>query len=360
MNLTLHLTNRCNLACTYCYVSKDKYADMDFDTAKQSIDLALKYSKKYIGVSFFGGEPLIKKDLIKTLIEYTKYLHKKTGITFSFNMTTNGILLDEQFIDYSLRENIFISISFDGIKKAHDLNRLKHDNQGSYDLILPNIQNLLYLCPYYACMQTVNINTLEYYFDSVQHLFDIGFKNIISTMNFKDSWSENHMDLLKKQYEKLADLYYEKTLKDDRFYFSPFDIKIDSYINSQKKVHSECDIGINQVSVGSDGFIYPCVQFVGDTDYIIGNVSNGFNFEKRNQLNQLSKSEKKQCDGCSIKNRCVSRCSCLCKQTTGSIDKISPALCNIERILIPVADQLAEKLYKKRSAIFLQKHYNKL
>lgn len=357
MNITLHLTSNCNLDCRYCYVNKSACTDMDFETAKKSIDMALGYSKKHIGVSFFGGEPLVKKDLIQTVIEYTKHLERKHQKSFSFNMTTNGILLDEQFIKYSVKENIFISLSMDGTKTAHDYNRIDHKGNGTYDILIGNVKALLDLCPYTPVMQTVCINNLDLFYDSVLHLFDLGFVTIITSVNLSDPWTDKGLLRLKKQYEKLARLYFQKTDNGDKFYFSPFDTKINSYVDN-KRSFEYCDLGLSQVSISPEGLIYPCVQFVGDKDYIIGNVDKGLDLQKRDEIYKISNESQKQCNECAVKNRCLSRCSCLIKQTTGSLGSISPILCSHERMLIPIADKIAEELYKKRSAMFIHKHYN--
>jgi uncharacterized protein len=168
------------------------------------------------------------------------------------------------------------------------------------------------------------------------------------------------LKILRKEYVKLADMYFEKTLKEEKFYFSPFDVKINSYINSEGNCKADCSLGNEQISISPEGTIYPCIQFVGDEDYIIGHVEEGIDYKRKDEINILGMTEKAICSDCALKNRCISYCSCLNKQTTGRIDTVSPVLCEHEKLLIPIADRLAERLYKKRNGMFIQKHYNSM
>ena len=166
------------------------------------------------------------------------------------------------------------------------------------------------------------------------------------------------MNELKRQYKKLAEFYYKNTLAENKFYLSPFEMKIDSHINNCTYCHERCELGKNQVSIAPDGAIYPCVQFVGDKQYVIGNVYSGIDKSLQQSLFLRNETEKAGCDVCVIRKRCNHYCACQNKMATGSIDKVSPVLCRHEQILLPIADNLAERLYKKRSEMFIQKHYN--
>jgi uncharacterized protein len=119
-----------------------------------------------------------------------------------------------------------------------------------------------------------------------------------------------------------------------------------------------CELGLKQLSVAPDGNLYPCVQFAGDEDFCVGNVSDGIDLKKREDLYRLNEEEKPGCEKCAIKSRCNHYCGCLNRQATGSISEVSPVLCAHERIVLQIADKLAARLYKERSGMFIQKHYN--
>jgi uncharacterized protein len=274
---------------------------------------------------------------------------------FYFKVTTNGLLLDKDFIKLSLKENIFIALSHDGIKEAQDSYRIDNNGEGTFLKLSEKIDLLLSNRPYAPVLMVTNPDTAGFFADSVIYLYERGFRYIICSLNYAAHWSEKDMSVLEKQYKKLADFYLEKTVAEEKFYLSPFEVKISSHINGDSYCHERCELGKRQISVGPDGSLYPCVQFVGDNNYCLGNVEAGINRVTQDELNE---EEKESCKDCAIRKRCNHYCGCMNKQSTGSIDKVSPVLCTHERLLIPIADRLAEKLFKKRNGMFIQKHYN--
>lgn len=330
---------------------------MSIDTAKKVIDLGASVEGS-TGIVFFGGEPLLCKDVIYQAVEYARLKEKDGTCRFHFKIVSNGMLLDEEFADFTKREHIYVAFSHDGIKEAHDKNRIDINGAGTFDHLSDKMDLLLSSHPYAPVMMVATPDTAQYFTESVMYLYNRGFKYIITSLNFKDNWSQTDFDILKKEYQKTADFYYERTLAEDKFYLEPFETKISSHINGEGYCNERCELGKRQVSVATDGSIYPCVQFVGDKDYIIGHIDSGINQAKQTALSDASHGEKAGCSDCAIRNRCNHYCGCLNKQTTGSINQVSPVLCAHERMLLPIADRLAHRLFKKRSAMFIQKHYN--
>lgn len=358
MHYTLHLTNACNMNCRYCYVEHSAITTMKSETTRKIVDLAAKTKETPVGIVFFGGEPLLCRDLIYETIEYCRWKEKQKGCSFYFKITTNGLLLDEDFIEASLREDIFIALSHDGVKKAHDKHRIDIEGEGTFSKVSDKAKLLLCHRPYSPVMLVVNPDTAAHYSDSVNYLFKLGFRYIICSLNYEAHWTEKDMRVLKKQYEKLSDFYMDKILQEEKFYLSPFEVKISSYINGNNYCHERCELGKKQISVAPDGSLYPCVQFVQDEEYCIGHVDKGIDLSAQKKLYEANEEEKSTCKSCAIRKRCNHYCGCMNKQATGSINKVSPVQCCHERILLPIADRLAEKLFKKRNALFIQKHYN--
>jgi uncharacterized protein len=210
---------------------------------------------------------------------------------------------------------------------------------------------------------TVNPDTLDYYYDSVKYFFNKGFKYVLVSMNYGAEWTDLDLIKLKKEYKKLSKLYEEMTLDEKKFYFSPFEMKIATHIKGEDALCHRCSFGERQLSIAPNGDIYPCIQFVQDTvvnkeEYCIGNVFDGLDEVKRMDLHLRSKVRFSECEECINKFRCNNNCSCLNWQSTGNINTITPFLCESERILIDISDKLAERLYKKKSPMFIQKHYN--
>jgi len=326
-------------------------------TAFQAIDLALCSAETSIGIGFYGGEPLLCKNLIYEIVRYAKG-KKNNGQNIFFKLTTNGLLLDDEFLRYAKRESILISLSLDGNKQTHDTNRKDCAGRGTYDNLLPVIPKLLAQNRYIAVMMTVAPNTVSYFCDSVKSIYSLGFMNIICAIDYSAEWNENHLAELKKQYKKMAEFYCESMAAEKKFFLSPFESKINSHIHHKEYCGERCKLGFEQISVAADGTLYPCVQFVGDSDYQIGNVANGIDQEKRKRIYDLSRKEQPECKKCSVKDRCLHTCSCINKYSTGILNEPSPVLCAHERILIPIADNIAARLYKKRNGMFIHKHYN--
>ena len=330
---------------------------MTIDTTRAVIDLAGRQAKR-AGIIFFGGEPLLLRDLITDTIAYARQKEKESECRYFFKITTNGLLLDDSFIELSCREGLFVALSLDGTKEVHNKHRKDFNGNGSYDKVVDAARRLLAVKPYSPVLMTIRPDTLSQYAASVESLFSIGFAYVIASLDYSADWNEEHLPELKRQYELIADIYERKTLAEDKFYFSPFEVKISSHINSKTYCHERCELGLRQLSVGPDGTLYPCVQFVGDSNFTLGNVFDGIDEEKRQALYLKNETEKPGCDICTIKERCNHYCACLNRQATGSIDEISPMLCAHERIVLPIADELAERLFNKGSAIFIQKQYN--
>ncbi len=360
MHFTFHLTAQCNMRCKYCYVSH-RADTMTFDTARAAVDLALNSADPRIGLIFFGGEPLLCRDLIEEIVSFSTQKAARTGRSKVFyKITTNGLLLDESFLAYAREHDIFIALSIDGTEKAHDAHRKTVDGHPTHSRVVHAAKHLLALRPYAPALMTVNPDTAAYYCESVEYLYTLGFRYIICSLNYAGDWDAAALTTLKQQYKKLADFYYAHTLREDKFYLSPFDVKISSHIHHKTYCHERCELGQHQLSVSADGRLYPCVQFVGDNRYQIGDVFSGIDESARRRLFMRNESEKPGCDVCSIQKRCNHYCACLNKQATGSIDTVSEILCAHERIILPIADAVAARLYKKRAPMFIQKHYNDL
>ncbi len=359
MHYTLHLTNACNLQCHYCYVHKQKPKYMTAETARAAVDSAATPGGS-VGLSFFGGEPLLCKELIRDTVAYAQAVGEKQGCTFHFKLTTNGTLLDDEFLRFCSENRVMIALSLDGTQAAHDAHRIFAGGTGSYAHVEDTAKRLLEYQPYACAMMVVNPDTVGMYADGVQRLHDLGFKYYICSLNFeKDAaWTDAHMEELERQFSRLADMYVDWTLAEEKFYFSPFEVKMRSHIDGERYCEQRCQLGIKQLSVDTDGRLYPCVQFVGEDEYAVGDVFSGIDESRRMRLYHRAEETAGACADCAIQSRCNHHCGCLNKQATGDINGISPVLCAHERLALAVADRAAETLFAKGSRLFLQKQYN--
>jgi uncharacterized protein len=365
MHLTLHLTARCNMRCRYCYAAPHDGGDMSFETAEAAIRIGIDRlrrtnSDQSLGVIFFGGEPLLMRELIERIVRHCREIERVTGQMFHHKITTNGTLLDEGFLTSPATRDVFVALSHDGIQPAHDANRVDAAGAGTFERLDAKIDLLLKHKPYAPVMMVVRPNTVRYFAESVIYLYGRGFKYLISSLDYSADWSERDMRDLGKQYRRLADWYYRETMDEAKFYFSPFEVKIASHVFPGSCRAERCELGQTQISVAPDGRLYPCVQFVGDDEFRIGDVSSGIDDTARARLYEINGEEKDTCAECAVRDRCNHYCGCLNRQATGRIDRVSPVLCAHERTIMPIVDRLAERLFAKRSPMFIQKHYNEM
>src|ERR1035437_8426870 len=253
MHVTLHLTNNCNMKCGYCSADKRDIGSMSAETAMKGIMLAAKNTPLYdnVGVVFFGGEPLLYKDIIKSVIYNVNETMLKNH-KFSFNITTNGLLLDDEFIDFITKNNVFTAVSIDGIAVAHNLYRVDKGMLTTHERVVRNATKLLKRKPYTPAMMVLNPDTVPFLSESVKFLFEFGFRYIFTSLNYGIDWQDNDLSELKKQYELLSKLYYKWTIEEEKFYLGLFEAKIASHIKVSTFQKERCDLGKKQISVIAD------------------------------------------------------------------------------------------------------------
>jgi len=361
MHLTLHITTACNMACDYCYSPPRDGNAMAPEVAARALELGTSLNGKSCGIVFFGGEPLLHKDLIASTVRRAREMEGEGTGRFHFKMTTNGLLLDEPFIAFSLRNDILIAMSFDGVREAHDAHRRLRNGKSSWDRLRGRLELLLEARPYSSILTVVNPDTTKYLSESAELLVNLGARYLIVSLNYAAPWTEKDFKVLKREMKKLARRYVEWTREGKKFYLSPFEVKLSSHINRHCYQKERCELARRQLSVDPEGYLYPCVQFPRagkDSPWCIGNVWDGIDEERRVRIADRSEEEKEPCSECAIRERCHNTCGCLNWQTTGNINTISPVLCRYEQMMVPIADWVGKTLYKERNPLFLHKHYN--
>ncbi len=238
------------------------------------------------------------------------------------------------------------SISIDGVEKAHNTFRKTREGVPTFSVLQEKIDLLLKYQPYSKVLMTVSPETLEYYAESVEYLLNRGFKYLIVSLNYAGNWTDGHIQELSEQYNKIAKLYEKLILKEQKFYFSPFEMKLATHIRQDNIECYYCHLAKRQISIAYNGDIYPCVQFVKDgvsnTSYKIGDIESGINVELQNEIYKESKLQFDVCKECDYNPRCNNKCSCLNWQLTGEINRIFYVLCETERVLFPVIETWAK------------------
>ncbi len=351
MNFTLHLTADCNMACRYCF-QEHSPARMEQATALAACDLLFSFGHMKNGFSLFGGEPLLCRGVIESVLEYMKTLNEKRGGTVSYQMTTNGTLLDESFLRLADEHDIAIALSHDGL--LQDIQRVRRDGSPVSDALEPKIDLLLSHQPNAIAMMTFMPENVSMLAKSVEWLYARGFSRINAAYDCRPDagWDDESMAALDREYEKLVGFCAEHYDCARPLRFLNFEAKISAYLEDRRCI--ECRLGIKQPSIAPDGIIYPCNQFLNDKDYRMGDVWNGIDAAAQRRINQASLAEEKSCVGCAIEKRCRHHCACLNYSMTGDMHTVPAVQCMHEQSVIRNADALAARLYKRKSPRFMR------
>jgi len=361
MHFTLHLTRGCNFRCDYCYAPPGADGGMSLDVGRDALRLASRLNSGSCGIVFFGGEPLLRKGLIRRLVAEARAMTDRGEGRFHFKLTTNGLLLDESLLEFAIENDVLLAMSFDGIAAAHDRHRRLPDGSGTFDRLLPTLRWLLDARPYSSVLMVVNPDTVQHLAESVAMLADEGARYLIVSLNHGGAWREAELTELERQYERLGRLYVQWCREGRKFYLSPLEVKLASHVLGADAQCRHCELGVHQISVDPEGFLYPCVQFTraGPASvWCIGHVTTGIDQPARERLRRQSQRQKEPCKACAIRDRCQNTCACLNWQATGDIRRVSPVLCRSEKMLAAVADQVGAELFAERNPRFLQKHYD--
>lgn len=361
MHLTLHLTESCNLRCDYCYSPPRTGPVMSRRTAERALRLGAGLSERSCGVVFFGGEPLLARDRIRETVAAARALEGAGELRFHFKITTNGLLLDDEFLSWAIPQGILVALSVDGVARAHDRHRRRPDGSGSFEVVRERLTRLLAVMPYSPVLMVVNPDTTDALTESVTFLLDEGARYLILSLNYGADWRESDLRVLERELRRLARLYERCTREGRKFYLSPFETKISSHVNRDGWREDRCELARRQISVAPDGHLYPCVQFTRAgpaSEWCIGHVDTGIDEAARARVRLRSAEEKEECAACAIRARCHHTCGCLNWQATGSVNRVSGVLCRYERMMLPIADRVARRLYRRRDPLFLHKHYN--
>lgn len=341
MNLTLHLTENCNMDCAYC-VHEKKEVRMSEAVVDAAVDLAFSTGKT-AGLCFFGGEPLLESGLIYRAIRRCMLKTIETGKPALYKMTTNGTLLTERFLENAHAVRMGIGLSFEGL--AQDACRRFKDGSGSFSTVDEKAKMLLKSMPDSYAMMTIAPQALPQYAESVKYIRSLGFKRITSTIAYgkRVHWTDDDLELLKAQMEKIGAFYEAEFLRGEPFFFSPFDSKIRDFIRGFNP-SERCHLGFRQMPVAPDGSLYACTQFIGDDDYKLGDVFHGIDRERQQKL-ALRAATPESCKECALRTRCTNSCGCTNRLETGNENIVSPLQCNYERMTIAMADEIADRLF---------------
>ena len=355
--LCLHVAHTCNLNCGYCFASQGKYhgdrAVMSFEVGKQALDFLIANSghRTNLEVDFFGGEPLMNWDVVKELVAYARSIEKEHKKNFRFTLTTNGMLIDDDVIDFANREMSNVVLSLDGRKEIHDRCRVDYAGNGSYDRIVPKFQKLVEARgnkDYY--MRGTFTHANPDFTKDVFHMADLGFTElsmepVVCAPGDPAELTAEDLEVVKEHYEILATdmLRRQKEGKPITFYHYMLDLTGGPCF--YKRI-SGCGSGTEYMAVTPWGDLYPCHQFVGEEDYKLGNVWDGVtNKALREDFRSCNAYARPECADCWAKLYCSGGCAANAYHATGSIRGVYEPGCELfrKRIECAIMMRIAEQ-----------------
>ena len=350
--LCLHIAHDCNLACKYCFAEEGEYhgrrALMSFEVGKKALDFLVANSGNRVNleVDFFGGEPLMNWDVVKRLVEYGRSLEPAYNKKFRFTLTTNGVLLNEEILEFANKEMSNLVLSIDGRKQIHDRMRPFRGGQGSYDLIVPKFQRAAESREQlnYYVRGTFTRNNLDFSED-VLHLADLGFKQIsvepvVAPPEADYSIREEDLPKLKEEYDKLAAEMLRRKREGNGFQFFHFMIDLEGGPCVAKRL-SGCGSGTEYLAVTPWGDLYPCHQFVGNEKFLMGNVEEGILREDiRDRFKCCNVYAKDKCRDCFARFYCSGGCAANAYNFHGDVNAAYDVGCELERKRVECAIML--------------------
>ena len=363
--LCLHVAHTCNLTCEYCFASQGKYqgerALMSFEVGKQALDFLIAHSgsRRNLEVDFFGGEPLMNWDVVKRLVAYGREQEKIHNKKFRFTLTTNGMLIDDDVIEFANKEMHNVVLSLDGRKEVHDSLRKTASGKGSYDIIVPKFQKLVESRggKGYYVRGTFTHNNVEFTKDLL-HMADLGFTElsmepVVCGPDEPYALTEADKPILFEQYELLAKEMIRRKKAGNGFTFYHYMIDLKAGPCVYKRI-SGCGSGTEYLAVTPWGELYPCHQFVGDPKYSMGDVWQGVtNTALRDEFKQCNAYARPGCRDCWARMYCSGGCAANAYHATGSIKGVYEYGCDLFRkriecaIMMEIANAGLEPAHKE-------------
>ena len=351
--LCLHIAHTCNLNCSYCFASQGHYhgerAVMSYEVGKRALDFLIENSgtRRNLEVDFFGGEPLLNFEVVKDLVKYARSIEKEKGKNFRFTLTTNGVLIDEDVIDFANKEMSNVVLSLDGRKEIHDRFRVDYSGKGSFDKIVPKFQKLVEARGgknYY--MRGTFTHANPDFLEDIKAMLDLGFSElsmepVVCREGDPSELTDEDIKIVCEQYEKLAELMLERHKEGRPFTFYHYMIDLKGGPCIYKRI-SGCGSGTEYMAVTPWGDLYPCHQFVGDEKYRLGDIYVGVtNKEKQAEFAACNVYAKEECRDCWAKLYCSGGCAANAYHATGSVTGIYKKGCELFKKRMECAIMLA-------------------
>lgn len=373
----LNITQKCNLKCKYCFVVQQPI-EMTYQVAQDSADFYAnnaKESNDTPSINFFGGEPLLRWDDI--IVPLTSYIREKYGKKFQLSMTTNGILLDREKLDFMKEHNIGCLFSIDGDKETQDINRPCHNGKGSFDILRDKIPMILEYYPNMTFRSTVDFDTVQHMAHNYKFAIEQGYTNVFMIPNVFSEWTEEQVETLREQVKEIGEIYMDLLREDKHVAFNHFrdafkDIKKinrasrlgeDRNQNKHLPARGRCGLGGTKYgSIGASGDVYSCQEMTENPElgdmFTIGNIYTGISDEKRLEISNklkpetITRSDGKSCDDCLYNKICSGDCTINNYFANENVNIMSALMCEYKQIVLQTAVSIMNTMAKEGNIMF--------
>ena len=342
-SLCLFISQSCNLQCRYCFARPavaDNNVHMSREVAFKAVDLLLEHERgRYCEIDFFGGEPLLNFPLIREIVAYARAAGRSGGKEFTFTLTTNALLLDDEISLFLNNENISVILSLDGRPAVHDRMRRTAVNTGSYEQVLFRIRKFLAERNYqnYYIRGTYTVHNLDFCRD-IEHLLEHGFRSlslepVVATGDADYALRRDDLIRLEQEYDRLVELFLQRRAEGRPFHFYQFAIDLEKGPCLYKRL-SGCGAGVEYLAVAADGSLYPCHQLVGDDNFLLGRLGDGplkSDLHRREQVARFAE-EREACSGCWARYLCGKGCAAASYYLAGDLQRNSELYCALQLI----------------------------
>ena len=360
MRLTLFVDHACNLRCTYCYNGEKFTKAMPVDLAKAAVDMVVNSDRPLKQVGFFGGEPLMRFDLMKEVTAHVRATTTHYERPVTMVVTTNATLFDNDKLDWMKANTFHVGVSLDGCPEAHDACRVLTNGKGSYAQVAAGIKGVIDHDLPIKSISVIDPVAVDYMPQSLDHMLGLGLRHMSFNLNYEGDWNEANRTRFEAAIEGLADSYVEAYRRGIAFRLNLLDSKIITHVKMGFSCADMCDFGCEELAVAPSGNLYPCDRLIGEDDrddVIIGTVKDGVDPVRRDALIADKNKVLGECTDCDLAHRCMHWCGCVNYAMTGSVGGVSGLLCWFEQAVIEAADRAAETLYAEKNPGFIKRFY---
>ena len=348
MKFTAAITRRCNLACPYCYVSCDG-REMSTEMANQAVDMAVALLPPgdILDFGFFGGEPLLRLDLIRHMTRRLREHQETNGFNLALGLTTNGVFLVDPVLEFMAEEEIVPCISLDGPREVFDRQRGSSSGESCFDRVVSNLDKAARVLPSMKINAVYGPDSLALLPETVEFLCGFGVP-VELNLDITTPWKEESLEQSDQVFAEIGEFYLKRFMMGSPVQLQPLADHLLMGIVGGMDPECRCTLGVGEIAVDVDGRIYPCERLIGQQELVIGDIRQGIDPSKQARVVEDHRTPHETCLDCSLIKYCNHSCGCTNWFLTGNYGTADRAVCKIEKSLFKVARDLLEPLSATR------------